>query len=92
VGLKPVDGRTRLAVGAHIAAHAPPAAIEGRVTSSCLSPTLGSPVALALLRDGAARLGERVRLWHLHAMAEAEVVKTPFIDPQGRRLEGDAHG
>jgi len=88
VGLQPVDGRSLLHVGAHIAAHAPPAAIEGRVTSSCMSPTLGHPVALALLTRGSQRLGERVRVYHLGTETVAEVVKSPFVDPEGRRVHG----
>jgi len=58
------------------------------VTSSCWSPALGRPVALALLNGGAGRLGERVRVHHLGRSTEAEVVKTPFVDPQGARLHG----
>jgi sarcosine oxidase, subunit alpha len=88
VGLQPVDGRTLLHVGAHIAAHAPPAHIEGRVTSSCMSPTLGHPLALALLTRGSQRLGERIRVYHLGTETVAEVVKSPFVDPQGRRVHG----
>ena len=88
VGLKSVDGRTPLPVGAHIAAHPPPAEIDGRVTSSCFSPELGCPIALALLRRGSQRSGERVRVYHLGAMTEAEVVKTPFVDREGRRVHG----
>jgi glycine cleavage system aminomethyltransferase T len=88
VGLKSVDGRTPLPVGAHIAAHPPPAEIDGRVTSSCFSPELGYPIALALLRRGSQRTGERVRVYHLGAMTEAEVVKTPFVDREGRRVHG----
>jgi sarcosine oxidase subunit alpha len=88
VGLEPVDGRTPLHVGAHIAPHAPPAPIEGRVTSSCLSPALGRPIALALLARGAQRIGEHVRVWHLGMEAAARVVKTPFVDPQGGRVHG----
>jgi len=88
VGLQPVDGHSPLHVGAHIAAHAPPAAIDGRVTSSCLSPALGHPIALALLARGAARIGERVRVYHLGNETPAQVVKTPFFDPEGRRVHG----
>jgi sarcosine oxidase, subunit alpha len=88
VGLQPVDGRTLLHVGAHIAPHAPPAPIDGRVTSSCLSPALGYPVALALLARGSRRLGERVRVYHLGTETLAQVVRTPFFDPQGRRVHG----
>ncbi|HXW73687.1 MAG TPA: 2Fe-2S iron-sulfur cluster-binding protein [Steroidobacteraceae bacterium] len=88
VGLRPVDGRTPLEVGAHIAPHPPPGSIEGRVTSSCLSPELGHPVALALLADGSRRTGERVQVHYLGVTTAAEVVRTPFIDPAGERVHG----
>ncbi|HET9331829.1 MAG TPA: glycine cleavage T C-terminal barrel domain-containing protein [Steroidobacteraceae bacterium] len=88
VGLASVDGRTQLAVGAQIAPRPAPALSEGRVTSSCWSPALGRPVALALLNGGAGRLGERVRVHHLGRTTEAGVVKTTFVDPQGARLNG----
>jgi len=88
VGLEPADGRTPLPVGAHIAAHAPPAPIDGRVTSSCLSPALGHPVALALLTRGSQRIGERVVVYHLGTATPAQVVRTPFFDPEGRRVHG----
>jgi sarcosine oxidase subunit alpha len=88
VGLQPVDGRTALPVGAHIAPHAPPAPIDGRVTSSCLSPSLGSPIALALLARGSRRIGERVVVYHLGSAIPAQVVRTPFVDPEGRRVHG----
>jgi sarcosine oxidase, subunit alpha len=88
VGLKPVDGRSPLHVGAHIAARAPPAAIDGRVTSGGFSPELGCPIALALLAGGTQRIGEPVQVYHLGLMTEAVVVRTPFVDPEGRRLHG----
>jgi len=88
VGLRPVDGRTPLPVGAHIAPHAPPAPIDGRVTSSCPSPALREPIALALLTRGSQRIGERVKVYHLGTEIQAQVVKTPFVDPEGRRVHG----
>jgi sarcosine oxidase, subunit alpha len=88
VGLLPVDRRTVPPVGAHIAHQAPPAAIEGYVTSSCHSPSLGHPVALAMLAGGNARLGERISAYHLGKPIPVEVVKTSFFDPQGVRLNG----
>jgi sarcosine oxidase subunit alpha len=88
VGLQPVDGRAPLHVGAHIAPHAPPAPIDGRVTSSCVSPALGHPIALALLTRGSQRIGERVRVYHLGTETVAHVVKTPFFDAEGRRMHG----
>jgi sarcosine oxidase subunit alpha len=88
VGLRPVDGRSQLHVGAHIAPHTPPAAIDGRVTSSCQSPALREPIALALLTRGSQRIGERVKVYHLGQETQAQVVKTPFVDPEGRRVHG----
>ncbi len=86
VGLMPVDGRTRLPVGAQIAAAPPPTLTEGHVSSSYWSPELEAPVALGLLARGSQRLGERVRVHYLGTTIEASVVKTPFIDPSGARL------
>jgi sarcosine oxidase subunit alpha len=88
------DARTRLPVGAQIAAGtpaagSPPTRSEGYVTSSYMSPSLGAPVALGLLARGTERLGERVRVHHLGTTLEAVVVTAPFIDPAGDRLEGE---
>lgn len=88
VGLASLDGRSVLPVGAQIAPHAPPAPIEGRVTSSFMSPELGFPVALGLLADGAGRLGAEVRVYHLGRAFGARVVKLPFVDAQGVRVHG----
>jgi sarcosine oxidase subunit alpha len=86
VGLLPRDCRSRLPVGAHITPHAPPAAVEGYVTSSVFSPVLGHPIALAMLRRGGQRVGEQVTAYHLGRAFAAEVVKTPFFDAAGERL------
>jgi sarcosine oxidase subunit alpha len=88
VALAPLDKRTRLPVGAQIAAAAPPTQTEGHVTSSYWSPELGAPVALGMLARGAERLGESLRVHHLGAVIDAQVVKAPFIDPTGQRLHG----
>jgi len=88
VGLTPVDGRTVLPVGGQIAPEPPPTLTQGHVTSSYFSPALGFPVALAMLKGGAARLGEEVRIHHLGSSHAARVVSTPFVDPKGERLRG----
>ena len=88
VALAPLDGRTLLPVGAQIADAAPPTQTEGHVTSSCWSPELGKPVALGMLARGTERLGEKIRVHHLGKIINAEVVRAPFIDPQGERLHG----
>jgi sarcosine oxidase subunit alpha len=88
VGLQPVDRRTRLPVGAHLSKVPPPTLAEGFVTSSCYSPTLQQPIALAMVRRGTQRMGERLTAWHLGASIEAEIVGTPFVDAAGERLHG----
>jgi sarcosine oxidase subunit alpha len=90
VGLLPRDRRTKLPVGAHVAASKPPAPIEGFVTSSHHSPVLGHPVALCMLARGQSRIGDTLTVWHLGYSIEAEVVKTPFYDPSGERVNGIA--
>jgi sarcosine oxidase subunit alpha len=86
VGLIPTDRRSVIPVGAHIASFPPPTRAEGHVTSSVMSRQLGHPIALAMLARGATRLGERIRLHHLKTTLEADVVKLPFVDPLGKRL------
>ena len=89
VGLIPVDRKTRLPVGAHVVAPpGPPGLIDGFVTSSHPSPNLGHPVALAMLQRGRARTGEIITVHHLGKAIDAQVVATPFFDPQGERLNG----
>jgi sarcosine oxidase subunit alpha len=88
VALSPADARTRLPVGAQLAAALPPTQTEGHVTSSYWSPELNCPVALGLLARGTQRLGESVRVHHLGQVIDARVVKAPFIDPTGERLRG----
>jgi len=88
VALSPADGRTQLPVGAQIAAAPPPAQTEGHVTSSYWSPELRRPVALAMLARGSQRLGEKLRVHNLGSIVDAEVVKAPFVDPDGDRLHG----
>ncbi len=88
VALSPADGRTLLPCGAQIAALNPPTATEGHVTSSYWSPSLDAPVALAMLARGGERQGEHVGVHHLGRRIDAVVVKAPFIDPQGERLNG----
>ncbi|MCK5041197.1 MAG: sarcosine oxidase subunit alpha, partial [Sphingomonadales bacterium] len=63
-----------------------PAPIEGRVTSSYFSPTLGKPVALGLIKGGNARLGEVVKIYDASGISEAEVVNPCFYDKEGGRL------
>ncbi|MBK8742681.1 MAG: hypothetical protein IPM02_25770 [Betaproteobacteria bacterium] len=89
VGLLGVDPAKRLPVGAHILASPsalPPCATVGRITSSMLSASLGQSVALALLANGRARIGETVTAYFDGQRHMATVVPLPFYDPQGARL------
>lgn len=60
---------------------------EGWVSSTTYSPALGCNIALGLLRDGASRLGERVRVVDLVGGTNltAEIVSPKFFDPEGHR-------
>jgi len=42
----------------------------------------------ALLTRGSQRIGERVVVYHLGTATPAQVVRTPFFDPEGRRVHG----
>ena len=93
VGLKPVDGAARLRAGSHLLAPgaAPVAANDqGHVTSAAFSPTLNCWIALALLRQGPQRHGERIVLHDpvRGADVEAEICDPVFFDPEGVRVRG----
>ena len=58
----------------------------GFVTSSYHSPTLGQPIALALIERGAARHGETIELRHLGMLRRAMIAPPCALDPEGTRL------
>ncbi len=93
IGLKPRDGRSEIRAGSHLLspdAAETTASGEGYVTSACVSPTLGHPIALALLRRGPARIGETVRVYDALRGGDtlAEVCAPVFVDPDGGRSRG----
>ncbi len=93
VGLIPADGKSRIPRGAQIIADVsapPPVTMQGEVTSQCMSPNLGHPIALALINGGAKRHGETLQAHSpLTGESVAVTVTHPiFIDPQGERLRG----
>ena len=58
----------------------------GHVTSSYYSPTLGHPIALAMLQDGSNRMGEQVLIPLMSGkVVEATVSDTIFYDKEGMR-------
>lgn len=89
VGLKPVDEQVVLQEGAQIVLdpkQSIPMAMVGHVTSSYYSPTLGHGFALAVVKGGQKRMGERVYLPMADGATHvAEIVSPVFYDPQGER-------
>ncbi|WP_299414949.1 sarcosine oxidase subunit alpha family protein [uncultured Sulfitobacter sp.] len=91
VGIKPIDPNDPVPAGAHLMnADGPVEAAhdQGYVTSACYSPNLGHAIALAFVKDGSNRMGERMRLVSplTGVEVEVEIVSAHFIDPEGERL------
>lgn len=89
VGLKSIDPRVVLTEGAQIVPTPTPQGITpmlGHVTSSYMSPILGHPIALAVIKDGLNRMGQRVfvSMSATHCV-EAEICNPIFYDPEGVR-------
>ncbi len=74
IGLK-LEGQRTARQGAAVTRDG---AALGAVTSGCLSPTLGYPIAMAYAQRGAASVGDRVEVAVGSATAAAEVVALPF--------------
>jgi len=93
VGVVPLDGKTAIPRGAQLIVdldRVAPLPIDGHVTSTCYSPTLGQPIALALLKGGRERHGEV--LWAYAPVADVQlqvrVTDPVFVDPAGERVRG----
>lgn len=87
VGLEAIEPSAILPSGAHVLTVDAHPVSDGWVTSSRYSPTLGRGVALAMLRGGRRRIGDRVRLVHLGGHWGARVVPATAYDPDGARLD-----
>lgn len=89
VGLLADDPQTVLEEGAAIVdgpAPSIPARSAGHVTSSYASPTLGRSIALALVRGGAQRMGERVHVSMRGGRTVTATIANPvFFDPKSER-------
>ena len=91
VGLIPGDKTSIPRAGSHLLSPgAEPVAAhdEGWVTSAAQSPTLGHPIALAMLSNGPARIGETIRVYDpiRNGDSFAAIVHPVFYDPSGSRL------
>jgi sarcosine oxidase subunit alpha len=91
VGLVPEDGKSGIPRGAQIVQepNGPiPMSMLGHVTSTCFSPSLGKPIALAMVDETVADEGGRLFASSpLTGVTVAVLTTSPvFIDPDGERL------
>jgi sarcosine oxidase, subunit alpha len=89
VGLEGLDASSQLPVGGHFVdgfTAGEASRSNGYVTSSCQSPTLKKSIGLGILRDGASRLGEEVKIYSNGRIIHARVVPAAHLDPKGERL------
>jgi len=63
-----------------------PLEVEGLVTSSCISPTLGKSIALGVLKNGRNRIGEKLHVYSLGRFYNAEVCKPHFYDVESKNV------
>ncbi len=68
--------------------HEPPMVIEGHVSSTAYSATLGRSLGLALVRGGRARLGERLFAPVEHGVIPVMLVDPVHVDPEGKKRDG----
>jgi sarcosine oxidase subunit alpha len=89
VGLKPVNGNQVLPEGAQLVfdtQQSIPMTMVGHVTSSYMSATLGHAFALAVVKGGLQRMGQRVFAPLADGtVIEAQICSSVFIDPKGER-------
>jgi sarcosine oxidase subunit alpha len=89
VGLLPDDPNAVLDEGAQIVAdpaEAVPMTMLGHVTSSYMSPNLGRAFALAMVRDGRARFGQKLYVPLLDRTLAVTLTEPVFLDKEGARL------
>ncbi len=94
VGLLPVDADELLPEGAQLVAldadlASIPVPMLGHVTSSYRSAALGRTFALALVKGGRDRIGERVRVPLADRVVEAVIAESVLFDPENRRRDGE---
>ena len=89
VGIEVADAGGAFAVGSHVVVEvARKYRTQGWVTSSIVSPTLGRPIAMALVERGRRRIGEIVQIWDLGMVRLGRIADSRFYDPVGKRLDG----
>ncbi|MEW2118338.1 sarcosine oxidase subunit delta family protein [Streptomyces sp. NPDC005474] len=92
VGLLPEDPGTFLPEGTQLVAEselpAPPVPMLGHVTSSYRSAALGRTFALALIKGGRERVGERLYAVARDGLVPVTVASPVLYDPEGARRDG----
>ncbi|MFF9811633.1 sarcosine oxidase subunit alpha family protein [Streptomyces coeruleorubidus] len=92
VGLLPEDPRTFLPEGTQLVADsvlpAPPVPMLGHVTSSYRSAALGRTFALAMIKGGRERIGERLYAPVGDRLVPVTVASPVLYDPEGARRDG----
>ncbi|MER5505583.1 sarcosine oxidase subunit delta family protein [Streptomyces sp. NPDC002766] len=92
VGLLPEDPAAFLPEGTHLVADsvlpAPPVPMLGHVTSSYRSAALGRTFALALVKGGRDRIGERLYAPVGDRLVAVTVASPVLYDPEGARRDG----
>ena len=94
VGLTPVDGKTKIRAGSILVEDPktpPPVPKLGHVSSTApISPTVGHPISLGLLKNGPSRIGDTV--WAVFPLkgeaVEVKVTSPNVYDVEGVRLHG----
>jgi sarcosine oxidase, subunit alpha len=90
VGLLTEDPNDVLPDGAYAVRHVkdkPPMEMIGQVTSSYKSPTLGRSIAMALIENGRARMGETISFpLPGGKVVRAKITDTVFYDKEGAKL------
>ena len=92
VGLVSLDNRP-LNGGAHVVeklTDAEPRNSLGHLTACCYSPALGKYIALALVRDGTGRIGQRAFISDplRNRFGPVDIVSHHFFDRDGTRMHG----
>ena len=92
VGLLPEEAELRLAEGTQlidtVQVGPPPVPMLGFVTSSYRSAELGRTFALALVRGGRGRVGERIHAVVDGRTVPVRIVEPVLVDPEGVRRDG----
>jgi sarcosine oxidase subunit alpha len=90
VGLLTEDPNEVLPDGAYAVAEVkdkPPMTMIGQVTSTYMSPTLGRSIAMALIENGRARMGETISFpLERGKVVKAKITDTVFHDKEGARI------